>query len=284
MTYYVELFGNRSAQVQHSDLRLSEHKMPPASAYLVTRTYRGDKALDLGAHIQRLRASLHALGAECPLDDRQLREGIARVSAAIDGDARFRVAVSAAAPETAMVCAEPLAVPDAAVLQNGVDCALARGVLRHQAEVKSSTWVAERTGLPHSGTAYEVLLADESGAIYEGASSNFYVVWPAHRLASGAATRRPCLQSAGSGVLRGITRRAVWQLAARCCDLDEQAPRFDKHTAWNEAFITSSSRGIVPVRRIDTVVVGAPGSVTRALQRAYAQWIDENLESIYPNG
>lgn len=283
MTYYVELFGNHSAQVQRSDLRLREHMMPPASAYLVTRTYQSDKVLDLNAHIQRLRASLRALGAECPLDDLQLRRGIARVTAAIDGDARFRVAVSAAAPDTVTVCAEPLAVPGAEVLQNGVDCALARGVLRQQAEVKSSTWVAERTGLPHSRSAYEVLLADDSGAIYEGASSNFYVVVPAHRTGSGAAARRPCLQSAGSGVLRGITRRAVWQLAAACCDLNEQAPAFAERSAWNEAFITSSSRGIVPVRRIDSFVVGAPGSVTRALQRAYAQWIEENLEQISPN-
>ena len=280
MTYSAEFTAHRSAPLQRDDARLSEHPMPPACAYLVTRTYRGDHVLDLAAHIQRMRASLRSIGAECPIGDARLREGIARVAAAIDGDARFRVAVCAATPDTALVCAEPLVPPSADALQNGVDCALARGVTRRDAEVKSSAWVTERAHLAHTAGVYEVLLADDHGAICEGASSNFYVVRPAHHAATDP--RRPCLQSAGSGVLRGITRAAVWQLAAAHCDIDDRAPRFAERRAWSEAFITSSSRGIVPVRSIDTFVVGAPGSVTRALQRDYARWIEARLEPIDP--
>ena len=280
MTYSAEFTAHRSAPLQRDDARLSEHPMPPACAYLVTRTYRGDHVLDLAAHIQRMRASLRSIGAECPIDDARLREGIARVATAIDGDARFRVAVCAATPDTALVCAEPLVPPSADALQNGVDCALARGVTRRDAEVKSSAWVTERAHLAHTAGVYEVLLADDHGAIREGASSNFYVVRPAHHAATDP--RRLCLQSAGSGVLRGITRAAVWQLAAAHCDIDDRAPRFAERRTWSEAFITSSSRGIVPVRRIDTFIVGAPGSVTRALQRDYARWIEARLEPIAP--
>ena len=280
MTYSVELTAHRSAPLQRDHARLSEHPMPPESAYLVTRTYRGDNVLDLAAHIQRMRTSLRSIGAECPIGDARLREGVARVVAAIDGDVRFRVAVCAATPDTALVCAEPLVPPSADALQNGVDCTLARGVTRRDAEVKSSTWVAERAHLAHTAGVYEVLLADDHGAIAEGASSNFYVVRPVHRAATDP--QRPCLQSAGSGVLRGITRAAVWQLAAAYCEIDDRAPRFAEHRAWNEAFLTSSSRGIVPVRSIDAFVVGAPGAVTRALQRDYARWIEARLEPIDP--
>jgi branched-subunit amino acid aminotransferase/4-amino-4-deoxychorismate lyase len=49
-----------------------------------------------------------------------------------------------------------------------------------------------------------------------------------------------------------------------------------------EAFITSSSRGIVPVIEIDGSAIGTgkPGPQTRALQEAYAGWVSTHLEAL----
>jgi branched-subunit amino acid aminotransferase/4-amino-4-deoxychorismate lyase len=53
-------------------------------------------------------------------------------------------------------------------------------------------------------------------------------------------------------------------------------------TAINEAFITSSSRGIVPVVRIDHVTIGQgrPGPITKELMAAYESYVIEKAERI----
>jgi branched-subunit amino acid aminotransferase/4-amino-4-deoxychorismate lyase len=56
----------------------------------------------------------------------------------------------------------------------------------------------------------------------------------------------------------------------------EQVPALD------EAFITSSSRGIVPVVQIDDVTVGEgrPGSVTKQLSDLYIEYVMRHAELI----
>jgi branched-chain amino acid aminotransferase len=52
--------------------------------------------------------------------------------------------------------------------------------------------------------------------------------------------------------------------------------------AIDEAFITSSSRGIVPVVRIDDVTIGqgSPGPLTRELMAYYDSYVTERAEKI----
>jgi branched-chain amino acid aminotransferase len=56
-----------------------------------------------------------------------------------------------------------------------------------------------------------------------------------------------------------------------------------KHlTDVDEAFITSSSRGIVPVVQIDeaTMGQGRPGPIAKELSAGYDQYVIENAEKI----
>jgi branched-subunit amino acid aminotransferase/4-amino-4-deoxychorismate lyase len=50
----------------------------------------------------------------------------------------------------------------------------------------------------------------------------------------------------------------------------------------SEAFITSSSRGIVPVVEIDGITIGAgvPGAYTRKLGEVYQAWVAQHLEPL----
>ena len=52
--------------------------------------------------------------------------------------------------------------------------------------------------------------------------------------------------------------------------------------ALQEAFITSSSRGVLPVSQIDAARIGAgkPGPLTRRLRQAYDEIILEQLEPL----
>jgi branched-chain amino acid aminotransferase len=110
-------------------------------------------------------------------------------------------------------------------------------------------------------------LLTNKARILEGMTSNFFYV------------KDGVLCTAGRGVLIGVTRQTVLSLAQmeridtciRALPLNE-IPRIE------EAFITSSSRGIVPVVQIDAqqVADAKVGGMTQKLMRLY----EENILSL----
>lgn len=107
--------------------------------------------------------------------------------------------------------------------------------------------------------AYAVL-PDTDGNVTEGRGWNIFVL-------TGGRLRSP-----DSGVLEGITRRTVMEIAGRL-NIEarfDRVPVADLHAA-DEVFITSTAGGIMPVRSVDgrTVGDGAPGPVTRRVATLY---------------
>ncbi|RMG90262.1 MAG: branched chain amino acid aminotransferase, partial [Chloroflexi bacterium] len=49
-----------------------------------------------------------------------------------------------------------------------------------------------------------------------------------------------------------------------------------------EAFLTSSSRAIIPIVEIDGVTIGEGrrGAITQQLQQAYHEWVQAHLEAL----
>ena len=85
------------------------------------------------------------------------------------------------------------------------------------------------------------------------------------------------------GILLGVTRETVIEIArGRGLELKYQPLKLEQHATVSEAFITSSSRGIVPVVRIDNVTIGQgrPGPITKELMTAYESYVMENAERI----
>jgi branched-subunit amino acid aminotransferase/4-amino-4-deoxychorismate lyase len=106
---------------------------------------------------------------------------------------------------------------------------------------------------------YAVLL-DREDNVTEGRGWNIFVL------------RDGVLMSPDRGVLEGITRKTVLELAAKMnidCRLTK-VPVDDMRKA-DEVFISSTAGGIMPVRSIDKVAVGdgAPGPVTMRLRAMY---------------
>ena len=58
--------------------------------------------------------------------------------------------------------------------------------------------------------------------------------------------------------------------------------RLDEVSLLEEAFITSSSRGVLPIRQVDQNSIGAraPGKITIQLMQAYEAAVQEQLEPI----
>lgn len=108
--------------------------------------------------------------------------------------------------------------------------------------------------------AVNVILLNAAGEVTEGPGFNVFA-W-----SDGA------LWTPAAGVLEGITRRTVLELAERE-GLPIRIGMFGAERLLNaeEVFITSTAGGVMPVTRLDDRAVGdgRPGPVTRRLHRAY---------------
>ena len=85
---------------------------------------------------------------------------------------------------------------------------------------------------------------------------------------------------AQSGLLLGITRETVLALLRRAgLPVREQLVFADELPRFDEAFLCSSVRGLVPVSRIDRHKLhGArPGSVFRHIERLFLTWVETEV-------
>jgi branched-subunit amino acid aminotransferase/4-amino-4-deoxychorismate lyase len=93
----------------------------------------------------------------------------------------------------------------------------------------------------------------------------------------------PYLCTAQRDILPGVTRTMVIRAArGRGVEVRYRALRLDQLSAVKEAFITSSSRGIVPVIQIDEHVIGngRVGEVTKMLMSAYEEYVIAHAENL----
>ena len=244
----------------------------PAGFYTTFRTYdHKRRVLGLRRHLRRLYAFLPG---PPPLRPRQLRFGLHAALDAFPADeARVRLIMVPATGCYALL--EPLHLPPPAVYEQGV-ATITVDLRRPRPHEKRTEFVQARAALQaqlQALGAYEALLAPW-GRIREGLTSNFFWV------------RDGTLYTAKWGVLPGVTRATVLRLArARAIPTRYRALPVAEVPTLAEAFITSSSRGIVPVVRIDAHTVGParPGPLTRALMQDYAAYVARAAEPIVPS-
>lgn len=169
-----------------------------------------------------------------------------------------------------VVIALRLRLPDPGLYQRGASLALVGARRNAQGSldpmVKSGNYLNSVLAVAEARRkgAYEALMCDGVGRIAEGASSNLFVV-------RGDRIATPPLSV---GLLEGITRRRAIRLARGLgIPVDEVGlwPR-DLESA-EEAFITSSVRGVMPIVRVDEQAVGEgrPGPITCRVMAAYAE-------------
>jgi len=250
-----------------------------AAVYEGLRTYDGTCFFGLLEHLARLGASCAALGLERSYEPDDLHRAL------VQAGARFRIEEGVEARIRIDVCRAPLRQLDARssviltlspfpgvpreVRQRGVAVASTSAIRRDAPEVKDSPWTVVRErhtrAEPRLAQCYEPILVDDAGRILEGVQSNLVFVRDG----------RPW--TAPQRVLRGVTRDTVLELSpeepAREFVTLRDLPRYD------EAFLTSSVRGVVPIVQIDDVTIGAgvPGPVTRELSDRYDAHVERSL-------
>jgi D-alanine transaminase len=119
--------------------------------------------------------------------------------------------------------------------------------------------VLARQAAREAGAA-EAWFVDKEGFVTEGAASNAWIV-----TGEGALVTRP----AESGILRGITRTVVFEVAAAAgLKIEERPFRLSEALQAREAFVTAATQIVMPVVKIDGTAIadGKPGPVSRALR------------------
>jgi branched-chain amino acid aminotransferase len=245
----------------------------PAGLYTSFRTFQhGRGVLKLRLHLRRLYAPARQRGILPAVDGQRLRQILATLLDDLSGEARLRLVLTFQGE--VYLAIEPFSPLPDEVYAQGVRL-ITVPLHRVRPGLKATHFIEisqqARQQVQAEG-AFEALMVYR-GRILEGLTSNFFYV------------RSGCLGTARRGVLPGVTRRIVLSLArSRGVALDDRPLPLSELAEISEAFLTSSSRGIVPVVQIDAVRVGEgrPGRVTRCLMEAYQTYVERNVEPIWP--
>lgn len=260
--------------------------------YETLRTYRG-RLFMLQPHLARLKRSARLIGLDLPVADKDWppllgetleRNGLGRSG---NADAHLRITVSRGEGElgldpnlckqpTVVVMAKPLAPYPAHLFAEGVSLAIVP--IRRNLDAALSPQIKSLNFLNNilakqeatQAGAFDALMLNAGGQIAECTTSNLFFVQGG----------RLCTPSVECGILDGITRGVVLQLA-REHGIPSEEGRYgvDDLRQAEEGFLTNTSMEIMPVRTIDARPVGAgqPGPVTARLRQLFRANLDRFL-------
>lgn len=248
--------------------------------YETLRTYNRVPFL-FERHARRLRASAGHLHLDVPVDDATLRRHIDEtVSAAGElREAYIRVLLTrgvgeltydvTATPEPSLVIiVKPLEELPARAIAEGIPISLVSIIRNHPGSVdpviKSNNLLNNALAMQeaHRRGGDEALMCNYRGELSECSQSNFFMV------RNGVALT----PKSEAGLLEGVTRAFLFEIG-RDVGIevrDEVLYPRDLETA-DEVFITSTTRELCPVVRIDDRIIGdgRPGPIFKALLTAY---------------
>jgi branched-chain amino acid aminotransferase len=249
--------------------------------YETLRTYHGRPFL-LDRHMRRLRNSARMIVLDLPFTDEQLASQIQKTLEAADlksAEAYIRVLVTrgigaltydpAATPmPSVVIIVKPQEDPPPEAYDKGVRVVIV-DVVRNLPEsvnpmIKSNNLLnsalAAQQALRRGG--FEGIMRNHKGELTECSTANLFIVKNGEALT-------PPLQA---GLLPGITREFLFEIGKDAgISVREQAMRDEDLFAADEAFLTSTTRELVPIVTVDERAIGSgrPGPVTKKLLEGF---------------
>ncbi len=244
--------------------------------YETLRTY-GGRPFRLEGHLARLRAGADFLGIRLAESDSDIAAAVARLVQSNEvPEARVRITVTAGSMDraesdrpgaaTLIVTAVPLKPYAPELYERGAPVVIASlrsrtldPVRLHKTTCRIRQFLALRAA--HHVGAVEAIFLNTQGRLAEGAVSNVFVV-QAGRIAT---------PPADEGLMPGITRTAVLEVAGVAGIAEERPVTMAEFLAADEVFITNSIMEVMPVSSADgrPIAAGRPGPVTVRLAEAY---------------
>jgi len=245
----------------------------PQGFYSTFRTFDGGKrVLGLRAHLQRLYQPAAQARIKPAIPINTLRQTLsALLTREYPGEARVRTIMARSGKVYLAIM--PLAQLPPEIYRHGVKV-ITTNMRRESPRLKSTAFISASQNTRNEiavNDVFEALLV-RNGFILEGMTSNFLYVKGGN------------LGTARQNILLGVTRRTVLRVAKRSgIKIIYMALKLERVSGLDEAFITSSTRGIVPVVQIDDIRVGEgrPGLTTKILSAAYDEYVIRQAEPIY---
>lgn len=248
--------------------------------YETLRTYHRVPFL-YDRHMSRLRASAAHIHLDVPYSDETLRGRIDETMAAAGelNEAYIRILhtrgvgeltydLNATPTPSLVIIVKPLEEPPARVFEQGIKISLVSIMRNHPDSVnpiiKSNNLLNNALAMQEANRTggEEALMCNYRGEIAECSQSNFFLV-------RGGVVLTP---KSRAGLLEGVTRAFMFEVGR---DLgievrDETLYPKDLETA-DEVFITSTTRELSPVTRVDDRAIGTgkPGTITMQLLEGY---------------
>jgi branched-chain amino acid aminotransferase len=248
--------------------------------YETLRTYNRVPFL-YDRHMRRLRQSAERLMLDVPFDDATLLRWIDQTVAAAGelDEAYIRVLLTRGVGDlnydpkstptpTTVIIVKPLEVPAARVFTDGIRISLVEMLRNHPKSVnpviKSNNLLNNALAMQaaYRAGAEEALMCNYRGELTECSQANFFMV-------RGGAALTP---KSAAGLLEGVTRAFIFELGRELgIDAREEVLLPKDLEDADEMFITSTTRELSPVVRVDDRVVGSgkPGPVTNRLLERY---------------
>jgi len=239
----------------------------------------GKRPFRLAQHLARLKRSCDAIHLANPCKD---ADWIAIIQKLIDQDdsqdqmvylqiTRGAAPRDHAFPEksqpTCFAYGKPMTYPDVKAQANGVAAITTQDIRWLRCDIKSIALLANvilRQSAVENGAAEAILLRGES--LTEGAASNIFLV------------KNDCIVTTPKSelILPGITRDLVVELAqANELCMEERAVSVDELLSADEVWMTSSTKEILPIVKIDNNDVGSgkPGPMHKRMLAVYQEYI-----------
>jgi len=138
---------------------------------------------------------------------------------------------------------------------------------RTSPEAKTANYIAAIRALKEAARrgAADALFVNEREHVLEATRSNFFIF------------RSDTLVTPRRGILVGITRNVVLELARNTFTIEERPILLEELALADEAFITSSSKEITPVIQIDDLIIGdgKPGQRTYQLEQLFIEMVQQ---------
>ena len=245
------------------------------SVFESLRTY-DRRPFHLDEHLARIYRSAELIDLDIPYSREQIaavvREVLARNAYK---HATIRIFVTGGETEDSIlptgkpvlvVLITPLGERDMQRFAQGIKVITTR-LQRIMPEAKTNNYVAAVRALKEAArhNAADALFVNEQGHVLEATRSNFFIF------------RGDTLVTPRQGILIGVTRNVVLNLARNRFPVEERPVLLDELSLVDEAFITSSSKEILPVVQIDDLVIGdgKPGPRTIELEQRFIDLVEQ---------
>jgi len=246
------------------------------SAFESLRTYNR-RPFHLDEHLNRLYRSAELIELEIPWSREHIAAIVQEIIARnVYNHATIRLLVTGGETEdsilpvgkpTLAVLISPLGERDMERFAQGIKL-ITTSLQRTAPEAKTTSYVSAIRALKEAKRrqAADAIFVNEQGHVLEATRSNFFIF------------HGDTLVTPHAGILTGITRNVVLDLARGRFPIEERPILLDELPQADEAFITSSSREIVPVVQIDDLIIGngKPGKRTYELEQRFIEMVERS--------